>query len=113
MERKLTSIDPSSLTGTMTVQNNYFDPSKGFGFVHPNSGPDDGSSKSVFIHNINMTNGSAPSIASFSTDTGVAGDDITNDNTLTLTGTAAANSTVKVFDRFTQVGTPTANANGA
>ena len=34
----------------------------------------------------------APTIASFSTDSGVAGDRITNDNTLTLTGTAEANS---------------------
>ena len=29
----------------------------------------------------------APMIASFSTDSGTVGDDITNDNTLTLTGT--------------------------
>ena len=34
----------------------------------------------------------APSIASFSTDSGTVGDGITNDNTLTLTGTAEANS---------------------
>ena len=40
----------------------------------------------------------APIIASFSTDSGTVGDGITNDNTLTLTGTAEANSTVKVFD---------------
>ena len=46
----------------------------------------------------------APVIATFSTDSGVAGDHITNDNTLTLTGTAAANSTVKVFDGATQIG---------
>ena len=37
----------------------------------------------------------APAIASFSTDSGTAGDGITNDNTLTLTGTAEANSTVQ------------------
>ncbi len=55
----------------------------------------------------------APTIASFSNDSGVAGDKITNDNTLTLTGTAAANSTVKVFDGTTQIGTATANSNGA
>src|SRR6185437_484274 len=36
----------------------------------------------------------APAIASFSTDSGVVGDHITNDNSLTLTGTAEANSTV-------------------
>src|SRR6185503_12730153 len=37
-----------------------------------------------------------PSIAAFSTDSGTAGDGITNDNTLTLTGSAEANATVKV-----------------
>ena len=51
-------------------------------------------------------------ITAFSTDSGVAGDHITNDNTLTLTGTAAANSTVKVFDGTNQIGTATANAAG-
>jgi len=55
----------------------------------------------------------APKITSFSTDSGVAGDHITNDKTLALAGTAAANSTVKVFDGTTQLGTATADANGA
>ncbi len=55
----------------------------------------------------------APSIASFSTDSGTVGDDITNDNTLTLTGTAEANSTVKVFDGATLLGSATANGTGA
>ncbi|WP_247494843.1 Ig-like domain-containing protein [Bradyrhizobium sp. 164] len=55
----------------------------------------------------------APKIASFSTDSGVAGDHITNDKALTLAGTAAGNSTVKVFDGTTQLGTVTADANGA
>lgn len=55
----------------------------------------------------------APKIASFSTDSGVAGDQITSDNTLTLAGSAAANSTVKVFDGTTQLGIVTADANGA
>ena len=55
----------------------------------------------------------APTIASFSTDSGVAGDKVTNDNTLTLTGSAAANSTVKVFDGSTQIGSATANGSGA
>jgi len=53
-----------------------------------------------------------PTIATFSNDSGVAGDRITNDNQLTLTGTAAANSIIKVFDGSTQVGKATANANG-
>ena len=55
----------------------------------------------------------APTIASFSTDSGVAGDGITNDNTLTLTGTAEANSTVKVYDGATLLGSATANGSGA
>ena len=55
----------------------------------------------------------APSIASFSTDSGTVGDGITNDNTLTLTGTAEANATVKVYDGATLLGTATANGSGA
>ena len=59
------------------------------------------------------TQPAAPRINSFSNDSGTAGDRITNDNTLTLSGTAAANGTVKVFDGTTQVGTATANSSGA
>ena len=52
-------------------------------------------------------------IASFSTDSGTVGDGITNDDTLTLTGTAEANSTVKVFDGATLLDSVVANASGA
>jgi hypothetical protein len=55
----------------------------------------------------------APVISSFSRDSGVKGDGITNDNTITLTGTAAANSTVKIYDGSTQIGTAKAAANGS
>ena len=55
----------------------------------------------------------APTIASFSTDSGMVGDHITNDNTLTLTGTAEANSTVKVYDGATLLGSALADAGGA
>ena len=55
----------------------------------------------------------APTIASFSTDSGVVGDDITNDNTLTLTGAAEANATVKVFDGATLLGSVLASGTGA
>jgi hypothetical protein len=55
----------------------------------------------------------APKIASFSPDSGIVGDSITNDNTLTLTGSAVANSTVEVFDGASQIGTATANSSGA
>ena len=54
----------------------------------------------------------APTIATFSQDSGVAGDKITNDKTLTLTGTAAANTTIKVMDGTTQVGTATTDSSG-
>ena len=43
----------------------------------------------------------------------MAGDHITNDNTLTLTGTAEAGSTVKVYDGATLLGSATANGSGA
>jgi len=55
----------------------------------------------------------APKIALFSRDSGVAGDHITSDNTVTLTGSATAKSTVKVYDGTTPIGSVTADANGA
>ena len=55
----------------------------------------------------------APIIADWSSDTGTAGDGITSDNTLALKGTAAANSTVKIYDGSTQIGTTTANSTGS
>ena len=55
----------------------------------------------------------APTIASFSPDSGTAGDGITNANVLTLAGTAAASSTVNVYDGATLLGTATADASGA
>src|SRR5439155_123955 len=56
---------------------------------------------------------SAPTISSYSTDSGTVGDGITNDNTLTLTGTAAASSTVSIYDGATLIGTATASSSGA
>ena len=55
----------------------------------------------------------APTISSFSTDSGVVGDHITNDNTLTLTGTAEASSTVKIYDGATLLGSAAADGGGA
>ena len=55
----------------------------------------------------------APRHASFSTDSGVLGDRITNDNTLTLSGTAEADSTVKLYDGTTLLGNALANGAGA
>ncbi|MCS3759025.1 Ig-like domain-containing protein [Bradyrhizobium centrosematis] len=55
----------------------------------------------------------APVIASFSTDSGTAGDKITNDNTIELKGSAAAGSTVKFYDGTTQIGSTTADSSGS
>ena len=55
----------------------------------------------------------APTIASFSPDSGKVGDGITNATVLILTGTAPANSAVHVYDGATLLGTATANSSGA
>jgi Ca2+-binding RTX toxin-like protein len=54
----------------------------------------------------------APTVASFSPDSNVVGDGITNVNNVTLTGTALAGSMVQVFDGATQIGTTTVNGSG-
>ncbi|MBR1170972.1 Ig-like domain-containing protein, partial [Bradyrhizobium liaoningense] len=54
----------------------------------------------------------APSIASFSPDSNIVGDGITNANQLTLSGTAEAGGKVLIFDGETQVGAVTVDANG-
>ena len=59
------------------------------------------------------TGPAAPTIASFSPDSGTVGDGITNVTVLTLTGTATASSTVNVYDGATLLGTATANSSGA
>ena len=58
------------------------------------------------------TEDTKPTILSYTTDSGVAGDGITNDSTLTLSGTAKAGSSVTVLDGGTKIGTATANASG-
>ncbi len=55
---------------------------------------------------------SAPIIASFSEDSGLAGDGITNDSTPTLSGTAEANSSVTIRRNGTVVGTTLAAGDG-
>ena len=63
---------------------------------------------------IDTTAPATPVVASVTVDTGISTtDQITNDNTLTVTGTAAANSIVKVFDGGVLVGTTTASGTGA
>ena len=72
-----------------------------------------GAASAALAVTIDTTAPVAPTIASFSTDSGAVGDGITNDSTLTLTGTAEANATVKVFDGATLLGSVVANGSGA
>ena len=53
-----------------------------------------------------------PLVTSVGTDTGVQGDRVTADNTLTVTGIAEPGSTVKVYDNGVLVGTAVADATG-
>ena len=67
---------------------------------------------------LNVTIGStspppAPVISSVSPDSNFVGDGVTNANLLTLSGTAAPNTTVLVFDGATQIGTAIVNASGS
>ena len=55
----------------------------------------------------------APTIDSYSSDSGVAGDHITNDTTLVLQGSSEAKATIRVYDGATLLGTTTANGSGA
>lgn len=132
--------DAANLSGAFSTHDNYFDVTKAFGFNYPAAGPDDSYSQTSFVHNVNMVTGeveqdanapaytgptytapsspapsapAAPVVASFSTDSGVAGDGITNDSTLELKGTAAAGSTVKIYDGSTQIGTATPTSTGS
>src|SRR5262249_11627247 len=67
----------------------------------------------AFAVTIDTTVPVAPSITSFSGDSGSVGDHITNDNTLTLTGTAEANAKVRVFVGATPLGKAAADRRGA
>ena len=61
---------------------------------------------------IDTTPPAAPSITSFSSDTGLVGDGITNASRPTLAGTAEAGSKILIFDGTTQVGTATVDGSG-
>lgn len=54
-----------------------------------------------------------PKFVSFSPDSNITGDGVTNVSQLNLAGTADAGSTVQIFDGGTSIGTAVADANGA
>lgn len=70
------------------------------------------SSSASLAVTIDTTAPDAPTANSFSQDSGVVGDGITNSPRLTVTGTAAPNSRMKIYDGASLIGTPTANASG-
>ena len=72
-----------------------------------------GAASAALTVTIDTTAPVAPSITSFSNDSGIVGDNITNDNTLTLTGTAEAGATVKIYDGATLLNSVTASGTGA
>ncbi|HWM83630.1 MAG TPA: Ig-like domain-containing protein [Pseudolabrys sp.] len=76
------------------------------------SKPNDSGSNSNSGSNSDSVTKVDTKIVSFSQDSGVKGDGITNDNRIDLQGTAAAKSTVKIYDGTKQIGTATADSNG-
>ena len=125
-------LDSHWINGTFTVANNYIDPRgvSGSFLLSNDQWPGPYNNGVIATSNdVNMVTGAyiypptggtgtgtgtaSTAITAFSTDSNVAGDNITNDNILTLTGTAPANSTVNVFDGSTKIGSTTANASGA
>ena len=72
-----------------------------------------GASSTAFHVTIDTVAPVAPSITAFSVDSGTAGDHLTNDRTLTLSGTAgAAGNTVEIFRDGVSIGTTVADAGG-
>ena len=70
------------------------------------------STSSAFGVTIDTMAPAAPVIGGFTTDSGTVGDGLTNDNTPTLSGTAAAGSTITVYDGSTALGTTSADGGG-
>src|SRR5262245_22413282 len=71
------------------------------------------SDKTVAIGTATPPTVAAPTITSFSPNSGSVGDSVTNAIVLTITGTAIANGTVKIYDGATLLGTIVANGSGA
>jgi hypothetical protein len=74
----------------------------------------DGGSCAAAAESIAVTNvaPAAPVVTGISEDRGAAGDGITSDNTLVISGTADANSTVELFQDSVSIGTTTASGSG-
>ena len=71
-----------------------------------------GPSSAAFHVTIDTSAPGAPAITAFAGDSGTAGDHVTNDKTLTLSGTAEAGNTVEVFRDGVSIGTTVAGVGG-
>src|SRR6185295_4380689 len=71
-----------------------------------------GPSSAAFHVTIDTTAPGAPAITAIAGDSGTAGDHVTNDQTLTLSGTAEAGDTVEVFQDGVSIGTTVAGVGG-
>ena len=80
--------------------------------ANPAPGLGSGQTTPPVTGNPDTTAPAAPNIVAFTPDTGAVGDKITTASVLTLSGTAEAGSTVKLWDGATEMGTAKANANG-
>ncbi|MER9593311.1 Ig-like domain-containing protein, partial [Mesorhizobium australicum] len=99
------AVTPSaSFTGTMTVD---VAASAAFDLA---GNPSTAATQSVQA--VDTSGPSAPVITGFTTDSGTVGDHITNDTSLTINGTAEANSTVTVFQNGVSIGTALADGSG-
>ena len=111
-----------SLNATLTagdiVEFTYADPTGGddASAIQGVDGTDAASFSHTIVAAITRPAPAAPSIPALApgSDSGALGDDITSDTTPTVTGTAAANATVKLYDSdgITLLGTTTANGSG-
>ena len=71
-----------------------------------------GPSSAAFRVTIDTSAPGAPSITAIADDSGTAGDHVTNDQTLTLSGTAEAGDTVEIFQDGVSIGTTVAGVGG-
>src|SRR6185295_19563740 len=71
-----------------------------------------GPSSAAFRVTIDTSAPGAPSITAIAGDSGTAGDHVTNDQTLTVSGTAEAGDTVEVFQDGVSIGTTVAGGGG-
>ena len=71
-----------------------------------------GASSTAFHVTIDTSAPGAPAITAIAGDSGTAGDHVTNDQTLTLSGTAEAGDTVEVFRDGVSIGTTVADVGG-